>query len=566
MARTLLAFILFLIGSSILPAQTERVDSAAVALIKEEGLRNSQIMPLLSTLCDVYSPRLSWSPEYARGAAWVKQKFASMGIPAVTYDHFAPVGKGWSLRSFTAMVTAPMPFPVIAYPSAWSPGFRQKETAVIHLDAATPAELERYKGKLKGTFVLIGDPVDVRPHFSPEATRLADSVLLRMANADAQSGRRGARRFPRFDRMDARAIDSALAAMVQSFPEVDTAAMRERWMGMQLTPRKLSLAQEEGAIAVITPGRGDGGTMLVQSASVPQPPDVPRNERIAPYDPKAPTFIPQIVFAAEHYNRIVRTLRQGEKVRLSMGLDVEFSRVDSCFNVIAEIPGTDLKDEIVMMGGHFDTWHAGTGATDNNSGVAACMEAARILKVLAEKHGLKTRRTIRIGLWGAEEQGLHGSREYVSEFFAQREGGAFTGGFGGPPGGAPPTIIKRPGYDALSVYFNHDNGTGRLRGIYLQGNQNAHPVLRRWLSAFGDPTAQTVTMQNTSGTDHQSFDGVGLPGFQFIQDQIEYDTRTHHYNMDVYERLIEEDMKQAATLMAFFVYQAATRDERFPRK
>ena len=264
------------------------------------------------------------------------------------------------------------------------------------------------------------------------------------------------------------------------------------------------------------------------------------------------------------FDNDVALIKLGEKVTLEMELQVETTKADSSFNVIAEIPGTDLKDEIVMIGGHFDTWHAGTSATDNNSGVAACMEAARILKVLAERNGLKTRRTIRIGFWGGEEQGLFGSREYVSEFFAQREGDQGFGGPGGP--GGTPEITKKAGFDKLSVYFNHDNGTGRLRGIYLQGNEATRPIFRRWLTAYGDPTIQTITIQNTGGTDHQSFDGVGLPGFQFIQDQIEYDSRTHHYNMDVYERLIGGDMKQAATVIAFFTWQAANRDGRFPRK
>jgi carboxypeptidase Q len=562
MARRLFAFAVLLLSTSLLLAQPEHVDSAAVALIKAEGLQHSQVMSLLSSLCDVYSPRLSWSPEFARGAEWVKKTYATWGITNVTYDRFAPIGRGWTLKNFSAMVTAPVPFPVIAYPAAWSPGFKERETEVVFLNVSTPADFDRYKGKLKGKFVLLNDVADVRPHFTPQATRLADSVLLRMANAGGQPGRRGGRRFPRLDRMTPQSIDSALAAIALASPEVDTAAMRERFMEMQLSPRKLLFAQEEGAVAAITPGRGDGGTMTVQAATVPQPQDTPRNQRISAYDPKAGAFIPQITFASEHYNRIIRMLKLGEKVTLEMELQVETTRPDSCFNIIAEIPGTDLKDEIVMLGGHFDTWHAGTGATDNNSGVAACMEAARVLTVLAEKHGLKTRRTIRIGFWGAEEQGLLGSREYVSDVFARREGDPSPGGFGG----GPAEVTKLPEFEKLSVYLNHDNGTGRIRGIYLQGNEAARPVFRRWLSAFGDPTAQTITIQNTTGTDHQSFDGVGLPGFQFIQDQIEYDTRTHHYNMDVYERLVEDDMKQAATVMAFFAYQAANRDARFPRK
>jgi hypothetical protein len=354
-----------------------------------------------------------------------------------------------------------------------------------------------------------------------------------------------------------------LGAYKQANPDADTAALRARYTEMQVGPRKLAFVQEEGALAAISGGRGDGGTMIVQSASVPQAPNATPGQRVSVYDPKAPQTVPQVVFAAEHYNRIVRMLRRGEKVELEMEVAVEFAKADSGFNIIAEIPGTDLKDEIVMVGGHFDTWHAGTGTTDNNTGTAVGMETMRILKILADKHGLKPRRTVRLGLWGAEEQGLIGSREYVSQEFAKRgEGEQGSGMFGGGGG----ELIKTAAYEKFSVYFNHDNGAGRFRGIYLQGNEAARPIFRSWFTAFGDPTAQTITAQNTGGTDHQSFDGAGLPGFQFIQDPLEYDTRTHHYNMDVFERALPEDMKQAATIMAFFVYSAATRDGLFPRK
>ncbi len=554
----ILSLLVFSKGQS----QPEKIDSAAVAAIKAEGLERSQIMPMLSELCDVHSPRLTWSPEYRRAADWVAGKFKSMGIPKVTFDNHPPLGKGWSLKNLSAMVTAPVAFPVIAYPAAWSPGFKEKEAELISLEASTPEELSAYKGKLKGKFVLLSEPLAVRSHFTPEAVRLSDSALLRMANADQQPGRGGPRRFPRFDRLSARNIDSALSALAQNFPDMDTAAMRERWMDSQMTPKKLTFAQQEGALAVITPGRGDDGTVLVQSASVPQPSGTPRAQRIQAYDPAAPPIVPQVTFAAEHYNRLYRMLKQGEKVRLEMELLVETTKADSGVNIVAEIPGTDLADEIVMMGGHFDTWHAGTGATDNNSGTAVCMEAARILTVLAHD-GLRTRRTIRIGLWSGEEQGLYGSREYVSEMLAQREGESTPAFMGGGP---PASLTKRPAYDRFSVYFNHDNGTGRIRGIYLQGNEAARPFFRSVFTAFGDPTAQTITIQNTGGTDHQSFDGVGLPAFQFIQDPIDYDSRTHHYNMDVYDRLQPDDMKQAATIMALCAYAAANRDEKLPRK
>ena len=542
-------------------AQPEKVDTLALSRIKAEGLKNSQVMSLLTSLCDVYSPRLTWSTEYRRGAEWAAGKLKEWGV-TTSFDRWAPLGKGWTLKNFSVMVTAPVPYPVIAYPAAWSPGLKEKQAEVVFLDARTPADLEKYRGKLKGKFVLVGEPVPVRAHFEPQAARLADSVLLRMANADLQGGgRRGPRRFPRLDRITPETIDSVIAAMRQMNPDADTTAIRERMEEMMVAPRRLEFVQKEGALAVITPGRGDGGTMIVQAASVPQPPDTPRDKRVSPYDAAAPEFPPQVVFAAEHYNRIVRILRAGEKVKLEMKLEVEVTKADSGLNVIGEIPGTDLKDEVVMIGGHFDTWHAGTGATDNNTGTAACMEALRILQTIAQKDGLKPRRTIRIGLWGGEEQGLIGSREYVAQTYAKREAGASPVGGGG--GG---DVIKTPQFDNFSVYFNHDNGTGRVRGVYLQGNEASRPIFRAWLTAFGDPSAQTVTIQNTGGTDHQSFDGVGLPGFQFIQDPVEYDSRTHHYNMDTYERIQEPDMKQAATMMAFFAYQAATRDGKFPRK
>jgi len=556
-AGTIVVLALCISGSV---AQPEKIDSLALARIKAEGMNNSQIMNLLTYLCDVYSPRLTWSPEYRRGAEWVTGKLKAWGV-ATSYDRWAPVGKGWTLKNFSAMVTAPVPYPVIAYPAAWSPGMKEKEAEVVFLDAKTSAALDAYRGKLKGKFILVGDPVLPKPHVDPQSIRLADSVLLRMANADMQGGgRRGPRRFPRMDRITPETIDSVLVAMRQVNPDADTAAIRERMEEMMLAPRRIEFASKEGALAVITPGRGDGGTMLVQSASVPQPPETPRDQRLSAYDPKGPEIPPQVVFAAEHYDRIVRMLKAGEKVKLEMEIAVESTKPDSGLNIIGEIPGTDLKDEVVMIGGHFDTWHSGEGATDNNTGTAACLEAVRILQAIAARDGLKPRRTIRIGLWGGEEQGLFGSREYVSQTYARREGGA------SPFGGGGGEIVKTARYESLSVYFNHDNGSGRVRGIYLQGNEAARPIFRAWLTAFGDPTAQTITIQNTGGTDHQSFDGVGLPGFQFIQDPLEYDARTHHYNMDTYERISEPDMKQAATILAFFAYQAATRDAKFPRK
>jgi hypothetical protein len=537
----------------------EKVDTAAVARIKEEGLKNSHVMEILSTLSDVYGPRLGWSPEFKRAADWAGKELKGWGLQNVHYQHWAPLGKGWSLKNFYAMVKTPVPYPVIAYPAAWSPGVDETEAEVVYLDVKKPGDFDAYKGKLKGKYVLLSTPADLKPHFEPLGVRRDDSALLEMANADVQSVRRGGRR-GLFERVPT--LDSMFTLMRQFAPDVDSATVIQRWQEMQVNPRKLEFAQNEGALAAITGGRGDGGTLLVQSATVPQSADVPFNQRISPYDPKAPEIIPQIVFASEHYNRIVRMLRMGEKVRLDMNLEVAMTKADSGFDIIGEIPGTDLKDEVVMIGAHFDSWHSGTGATDNGTGSAACMEAMRILETVMKNDGLKLRRTIRIGLWGSEEEGLIGSREYVSAIFGKRAGD--TGG--GLPGGGGGELKTTPEYDKLSVYFNHDNGSGRIRGIYLQGNEAARPIFRSWFTAFGDPTAQTITIQNTGGTDHQSFDGIGLPGFQFIQDPLEYDSRTHHYNMDVYERAQEPDMTQAATIIAVFAYTAANRDAKFPRK
>jgi hypothetical protein len=417
---------------------------------------------------------------------------------------------------------------------------------------------------LKGKFVLISEPRKIEAHFEPDARRLTDSDLLRMANAGAQQQARRFPRMPNFAAMTPAARDSAMRAMIREYmPDADSATiariLRGRMgAGQALTASKLDLCQKEGAAAVFDCAQGDDGTVFVAAATVPQPSGTPFQERVNAYDPKAPQIIPQVSIASEHYNRLVRMIEKGEKVRLEVSLDVTFTPADSSFNVIGEIPGTDLKDQVVMLGGHLDSWHAGTGATDDGSGVAACMEAVRIIKAL----GLQPRRTIRIACWAGEEEGLLGSRSYVTQHFGERSGRGARGGEGGGDG----ELVTKPEYDKLSVYFNDDNGTGKFRGVYLQGNEAARPIFRQWLEPFASMGASTLTLQNTGGTDHLSFDGVGLPGFQFIQDPIDYNTRTHHSNMDVYDRIQADDMKQAATIMAAFVYNAAMMDHMFPRK
>jgi len=256
-------------------------------------------------------------------------------------------------------------------------------------------------------------------------------------------------------------------------------------------------------------------------------------------------------------------IRQGETLKIALDLAVQFHDDAEVFNTVAEIPGTDLKDEVVMLGGHMDSWHSGTGATDNAAGVSVAMEAVRILKAL----DLKPRRTVRIALWSGEEQGLLGSQAYVKEHLGQIGDGSRASALAGLLGaGRPAKVTTKPGYETFSAYFNLDNGTGKVRGIYLQGNEAVRTIFRPWLAPFREMGASTLTIANTSGTDHQSFDGIGLPGFQFIQDVVEYDSRTHHSNQDLFDRIQADDLKQASAIMAAFVYNTANRDEKLPRK
>ena len=342
-----------------------------------------------------------------------------------------------------------------------------------------------------------------------------------------------------------------------------------------LDAKKLKFFLDEGAAMYLTPSRsGDGGTIFLENASIPK--EVKSGSpmeammdlfmgKVNPWDKDAPANLPQVTIATEHCNRLIRMLQAGEKLQARINLDVQFNGDDlNAYNTIAEIPGTDKKDEIVMIGAHLDSWHSGTGATDNGAGCAAAMEAVRILKAL----NLQPRRTIRVGLWSGEEQGLFGSRAYVKQHFGSRgDDGSPEAEMAAMMGGGPNAkITAKPDYEKFSVYFNLDNGTGKIRGVYLQGNEAVRPIFRDWLMPFKDLGATTLTISNTGGTDHLSFDGIGLPGFQFIQDPVEYDTRTHHSNMDVFDRIQADDMKQAATIMAAFIYNAAMRDEKLPRK
>lgn len=505
-------------------APTETVNTEMMAKIRAEGMERSKIMDTLSHLTDVIGPRLTGSPQMKAANEWTRSKMAEWGLVNAAVEPWGEFGRGWSFDRISAHVTAPVPFPVIAYPKAWTPGTNGTVSSeVILTDIKTEADFEKYRGKLKGMIVLTSPMIEVKAWFKAPGVRMEENELLTLANAEPPGAQ------PPRQQNNAR-------------------------QGQAFNQKRSEFLRSEGVAVLVDIGRkGDGGTIFVQGGG--------SREKTAPPVP------PSITIAVEQYGRIVRMLEKGIKVKMDVNIEARFHETDlTAYNTVAEIPGTDKKDELVMLGGHLDSWHAGTGATDNAAGCAVALEAVRILKAL----NVQPRRTIRVALWSGEEQGLLGSRNYVSNHFASRAAvpGAppqAAGGGGGGRGPQGPLTLK-PGHSKLSVYFNLDNGTGKIRGVYLQGNEAVRPIFRAWLAPFKDLGASTLTISNTSGTDHLSFDGVGLPGFQFIQDDVEYDTRTHHSNMDVYDRIQADDMKQAAVIMAAFVYNAAMREEKLPRK
>ena len=547
--------------SNSLYAQGDSVDSQMVEKIKQEGLERSQVMETISYLTDVSGPRLTGSPETLVAGQWAKKRLQEYGLENVQLESWGPFGRGWSLQSYRANVVSPNFFGLIAYPKAWTPS---TPTTVrgepIYLDASTPEELEKYRGKLGRAIVLISPPRELKPWFDPPGARQTDSDLLNLANSEVGGSRR--RRPPGVEPgTPAGGLNAASGASTTRAPQPSNAP------NPSLTTDKWQMCYDEGAAVVLEPGRGDGGTVFVASATMPRRADPQREIRspgeggpmsrgARPWTVDSPPILPQMVLAAEHYNRLVRMIQKGVVPQLEIDIESTYHDGDAnCFNIIAEIPGGDLKEEVVMIGAHFDSWHAGTGATDNAIGSGVMIESMRILKSI----GAVPRRTIRIALWTGEEQGLLGSRAYVSEHFGKLQVPQRRG-----EGGS--VLEYKPEYEKFSTYFNLDNGAGKIRGIYLQGNEAARPIFRSWLSPFADMGASTVAAANTGGTDHQSFTGIGLPGFQFIQDPIEYDTRTHHSSMDVYERLIEDDAKQASVIIATFAYHAAMRDEKIPRR
>ena len=545
--------------------------------IRDEGLNRSEVMATLSHLTDIVGPRLTGSPELRRASEWARDRFTTWGLKNAALEPWGPFGRGWSLRRFSAQIVAPQAIPLIAYPKAWSPtlGARTLEAEVVHVDIKKPEDFERYRGKLRGAIVLDGAAIDVKVGFEPLARRRTEADLLALANHDGVAG-----------------TTRATTTSPLANPEQRAA--------LALTPQRYQFFTEEGVAVLLQPSRlGESGTLFTAAATVYPPRDPnakaakaePAAEKAAPkkkgsgksgppaptvrnvsaWKTDAPPIIPQITVAAEHFNRLARMSAAGEKLRAAIQLQTDYHTADlMAANVVAEIPGTDLADEIVMLGAHLDSWQSGTGATDNAAGSAVVMEAVRILRAL----DLNPRRTVRAALWTGEEQGLLGSKAYVAAHFGEPKTAAAPNA---PASGEPDPfavtrpapageIVKKPAHEKLSAYFNLDNGGGKIRGIYLQNNETARPIFREWLKPFKDLGAETISLANTGGTDHLPFDQIGLPGFQFIQDTIEYNSRTHHGNMDVYDRVIADDLKQAAVIMAAFVYEAAIRDEKIPRK
>ncbi|MEQ2010558.1 MAG: M20/M25/M40 family metallo-hydrolase [Limisphaerales bacterium] len=535
--------------------------NSPIERIRDEGLNRSQVMTTLSYLTDVIGPRLTGSPELRRANEWTRDRFTAWGLTNAQAEPWGQFGRGWSLKRFSAQVIAPQSIPLIAYPKAWSPsvGPQPVTAEVVHVDIKKPEDFAQFRGKLRGKVVLDGPLQDLKMRFEPLAVRRNETNLLALANATE--------------------------GVPFSFRPTPTNFLStpEQRAAIALTPRRYQFYAEEGVAVLLQASRaGEAGTLFTQGATVyeprrtnstdaaaaktPAPSTSPSSARsFSPWSTNCPPITPQVTVAAEHYNRLVRMIALGEKLRVAVELQADYHTQDlSAANTVAEIPGTDLAEELVMLGAHLDSWQSGTGTTDNATGCAVVMEAVRILQTL----GLKPRRTIRVALWTGEEQGLLGSKAYVTKHFGSTVTSTNSAPASGKSGPSRPvtTIAKKPAYDNLSAYFNLDNGTGKIRGIYLQNNEAARTLFRQWLVPFRDLGAETVTYASTSATDHVPFDAIGLPGFQFIQDDIEYWTRTHHANMDVFDRAVADDLKQASVIMAAFVYQAAMRDEKIPRK
>ena len=519
----------------------EPVTLSIVHRIKSEAFEHSKVMDHLFQITDVHGPRLTASPGYDEAASWAVQQLKEYGIQSARLEKWGPFGRRWSYGRFHIEMAEPHYAALIGFPLAWSAGTKGPVTAepvLTPLKTEWPVdpekleiEIEKYKSKyksqLKDKMVLLDKPKNLGLQTKPRSTRLSDTDLNAVFMAQELQ-------LPRQFDYSKMAIPEDPEEREQFFAQAPLQFWEIYFSKLNDVMEQLfAFLREEGVVGILSmDARGDGGTVFGESAGS--------------RDVKYPLAIPNIRLTTEHYGRIARMIEKKVAVRVRLDLEVKASaeNVDA-YNVVAEIPGTTRSDEIIMLGAHFDSWIGGTGATDNGVGSAVAMEVMRILKAL----DFKMPRTVRLALWSGEEQGLLGSMAYVKEHF-----------------GDPYTVRIRAEQAKVSGYFNLDNGSGKIRGVYLQGNDAARPLFEAWLAPFRDQGVSTITIRETSGTDHLSFDAVGIPGFQFIQDALEYGTRTHHSNMDVYDHTQAGDLMQAAAVMATVVYNAATRVEMIPRK
>ena len=510
-----------------------------VSRIKHEAETNSAVMDHLFQLVEVYGPRVTNSPGFIGSARWAAQQMEEWGIENSRLEKWGPFGQGWSREYFSAHLLKPQYEQLIGVPLGWSPSTKGKLTgqpvlAPLRRDSrpvrderAIDEFVDKWKGKLSGQMVMISEVKRVRPQTRAPMHRHSSADLQELAKAREMS--------PPIDYLDPELV-------IPEDPESRRNFFMKapRWFSEDRTKERRRIQSKlneflvsEGVTLVIHPAsRGDAGTVFPPRAGGRHVEDA-----LPP---------PSIALTPEHYNRIYRLVERGVGAEVEVEVRTTIYREDlDSINVVAEIPGSDKPDELVMLGGHVDSTAAALGATDNGAGCAVMMEAVRILKVL----DLPLERTVRIVLWGGKEQGLLGSKAYVKEHF-----------------GNPETMELTDRHAKFSAYFNLDNGTGKIRGVYLQGNDRVRPIFSQWLAPFRDMGATTLSIRSTGGTDHLSFDAVGLPGFQFIQDRIEYETRTHHSNMDGYDRAQAADLIQASIIVASFVYNAANAEDLLPRK
>lgn len=479
-----------------------QVDKTMTDRIREEGLKHSQIPFIAHQLTDVSGPRLTNSPGFQRASDWVVRTLQEWGLSKVQAEPWGEFGYGWSAEKTYLAMRSPYYTPLIAYAAPWSGSTNGPVTATAFLlERTDSAYIAAHAAQMKGRILVARTPDSLLPSdFKADAERYSDSALLAIKDTYMLS-----------------------PEMLRSFMP---------YIKQMMKTQKMILAT--GALAVLKASSLRDGTVEVQGFIGYRKQDQPA--------------IPEVVVAKEDYLRVMRLLEEGREVSLELQSDTRLKKDDlQGHNVVGEIAGTDpaLKSELVMLGGHLDSWSSGTGATDNGAGCIVAMEAIRILKTL----GVQPKRTIRIALWDGEEQGLLGSFHYVKNHF-----------------GDPADMKLKPEQQKVSAYYNLDNGSGKIRGIFTQGNEKVAPVFKQWLEPFADLGAGTVTLHSTGSTDHLSFDAVGIPGFQFVQDPLDYESRTHHTNMDNYDHLLMDDLRQAATILASFVYNTAMQAEKLPRK